>query len=175
MKKLITIIIIIIACIIAIYISYRIGRQTTPSQIITQTDTIYIKHDSIIYSRCPLLVWGGPATRPDKIDTVYVVDDYYTRKIYNDSVVFDSLLNISICDTIEYNQITGRSISYKLSYPIVTNTITTIKEPKPLSIYLMTDNHLNTSVLINYKRIAVSAGYSITDRSPILGVGLKLY
>lgn len=69
------------------------------------------------------------------IDTQRVILDYYSAKIFSDSIKDDSI-SISIQDTIFKNSILGRSVRYTLKYPtIYINTKETIKT-KPRGLFL---------------------------------------
>jgi len=75
------------------------------TKIITKTDTI---HDSIIV--------------PKEIDTLAILEDYFSTYAYVDTIKKDSVEFI-IYDTITQNQIIKRGIKYTILYP--TTYITT--------------------------------------------------
>jgi hypothetical protein len=61
-----------------------------------------------------------------KIDTSYVIGDYYSTYYYEDSLKTDTL-NFHIGDSITQNKIKVRNIKYTLKFPTVTTTNTIIK------------------------------------------------
>ena len=61
-----------------------------------------------------------------KIDTAYVVGDYYSTYFYKDSLINDTLC-LYINDSISQNKIQSRSLKYTLKFPTVTVTNTVIK------------------------------------------------
>jgi len=101
---------------------YHEGCKT--QSVLTRSDTV-VTYDTITKTvrTKPRIIeqW-----RTDTIlDTVQVVQDYSTAKVYQDSIVSDTL-GVFVHDTIQYNSIQGRSISYRLRLPTqtITNTIT---------------------------------------------------
>lgn len=65
------------------------------------------------------------------IDTIAILNDYYAKCVYNDSINFsDSLGYVIINDTITQNKIVFRNVLPRLNQKIVQNTITIEKAPK---------------------------------------------
>lgn len=65
------------------------------------------------------------------IDTITILNDYYAKCVYNDSINFsDSLGYVIINDTITQNKIVFRNVLPRLNQKIVQNTITIEKAPK---------------------------------------------
>jgi len=60
------------------------------------------------------------------IDTAYVLGDYYSTYFYQDSLVADSLY-VCMNDSINQNKIKSRNIKYKITIPVISNTLTIIK------------------------------------------------
>lgn len=106
-------------------------------------DTQYIsKHDTI---------YGKPKpSSPPKVDTTwrdtlrlkdssyqYLLDRYielgdrfYSRNTFEQNFKVDSIGSITVKDTVVSNTITGRSLTYDLKYPVITEKTTiTIHEP----------------------------------------------
>jgi hypothetical protein len=59
---------------------------------------------------------------PLSIDTINVINDYFSKYSYIDTINFDSLGYVMVIDTITQNQITGRNVQSNLLIP--TKTIT---------------------------------------------------
>lgn len=53
------------------------------------------------------------------IDTAYVIGDYFSTYVYNDSLKSDTL-KLYITDSITQNKIKNRSIKYSYTFPVVT-------------------------------------------------------
>ena len=60
------------------------------------------------------------------IDTVFVVNDYNSKYVYNDSLKNDTL-SLYINDIIFKNKLLSRNIKYTIKFPIVTINNTVIK------------------------------------------------
>jgi hypothetical protein len=60
------------------------------------------------------------------IDTAYVIGDYYSTYYYQDSLIADSL-RLYINDSITQNKIKLRDIKYKITIPVISNTLTIIQ------------------------------------------------
>lgn len=91
---------------------------TTKPQL---TKTIEIEsHDSIILKEYV------PDTNYAKLVAQYqeVVNQLLAKNIMQDSVAIDSVGYVKITDTVQKNLIVGRSVQSKISYPIITETIT---------------------------------------------------
>lgn len=85
------------------------------------TKTIEIEsHDSIILKEYV------PDTNYAKLVAQYqeVVNQLLAKNIMQDSVAIDSVGYVKITDTVQKNLIVGRSVQSKISYPIITETIT---------------------------------------------------
>ena len=85
------------------------------------TKTIEIEsHDSIIMKEYV------PDTNYAKLVAQYqeVVNQLLAKNIMQDSVAIDSVGYVKITDTVQKNLIVGRSVQSKISYPIITETIT---------------------------------------------------
>lgn len=67
------------------------------------------------------------------IDTAFVLGDYFSTYVYEDSLINDTL-SLYINDSINQNKIKNRSIKYKLIYPIITIT-NNIQEPPKHEFY----------------------------------------
>lgn len=129
--------------IIVLVICYLNGcfKPTPPAApIITVVhDTVWIHHDSTVYSKPTVIVSKPPTSIPPeyKPDTNYnelvkqygdLLMEHFSTNISTDTLKVDSLGYVATMDTITQNKITGRKWDYSLKERVVTNTIT-IKEP----------------------------------------------
>lgn len=74
-----------------------------------------------------------PVYYPKHIDTTAILKDYYSAKIYADTVG-TKYGDIVVNDTISKNSVQGRSLYYDFQIPTVTRQIT-IREPKRTIMY----------------------------------------
>ena len=117
--------------------------NTTPTKIKVTKDTVWIHKDSTIYSKpqliktiaVPIEQWNTeylPDTNYSKLLKQYqdIVVTYLSSNLLQDSIRIDSIGYLKIIDTISHNTVKGRGTSYKLSYPIIKQTITIQEKPK---------------------------------------------
>jgi hypothetical protein len=57
-------------------------------------------------------------------DTSAILEDYFAKYYYVDTVIHTDSITFIVYDTITQNQIAGRSSRYNILYPTITNTIT---------------------------------------------------
>lgn len=62
---------------------------------------------------------------PLSLDTVAIINDYFSKYTYIDTLNFDSLGYVMVIDTITQNQITGRNVQSNIRIPtkIITNDV----------------------------------------------------
>ena len=105
------------------------GKVTVPeNDTITVTDTSYATITEYIPTYVPK--WNTKIKyihdTTVKIDTSYVIGDYYSTYFYTDSLISDTL-HFYINDSISQNKVQSRSLKYALKFPTVTTTNTVIK------------------------------------------------
>lgn len=146
MKKLSLefIIIIVLLCVILLQ---RISCKTPvaqPGSVTTVRDTVWVKNDSIIYSK-PSVIKTITIQSHDTVYNHYIPDTSYkvlvkqyqdvvnqllAKNIHQDSIRIDTNGYVKITDTVQKNLIVGRSTEYNIKYPVIKETITIIKPPK---------------------------------------------
>lgn len=123
-------VVIIILVIIIVLQKCGDGNINSPTTII-KTDTTYVTKIDSVKTYVPK--WKTKVEHDfihdtiTKIDTAYVLGDYFSTYVYNDIVRFnnDSLL-LYINDSITKNKIKARDVKYKHLYSVVNTTITNI-------------------------------------------------
>jgi len=121
------------------------GEPIKPVPPTVKIDTVWVKHDSLIYSKPKIVtvIKGVPQIQyvPDtsyaKLVVQYkdLVDLYTAQNIFSDTLKIDSIGYVNVKDTITENIIKGRSYNYKLKYPVVTKTIT-LQVPPKTQVYI---------------------------------------
>jgi hypothetical protein len=121
-------IIFVLAVVILLLFNSRSAKNTTT--IVTHTDTLY--HDTTIlkYKKGSNIVYKVIDSVPNIVqiyvhDTVKMINDYLSIKVYTDTFHIDTNNSISIIDTISQNRILGRSYKADLKEKtiVVTNNI----------------------------------------------------
>lgn len=120
--------ILIIVLVVAIILMRNCNKESIPAGPITITK-IEVTYDTIIkevtrYKPKYINVIQKQYDSTLVIDTVYVLNDYFSTYVYEDIQKLDSL-NLTIRDSISQNKISSRSIRYELIYPrtTITNTV----------------------------------------------------
>lgn len=96
-------------------------KASNPIIVIT-TDTLEIKHDSLIYRK-------GKDIRKDTtiydtisvstlVDTLAILKEYFAKNIYKDTITIQDG-TISITDTISKNAIFGRSVNASITHKVI--------------------------------------------------------
>jgi hypothetical protein len=128
-SKFYFLIIAILVIVILLQKSCSGGKATVPeNDTITVTDTSYVTVTKYVPTYVPK--WHTKVKYVHdttvKIDTAYVIGEYYSTYFYKDSLISDTL-HFYINDSISQNKIQSRSLKYTLKFPTVTVTNTVIK------------------------------------------------
>lgn len=143
-------------------VGYRDGIRQAPSG-----DTIRI--DSIIKVPVPSPVVEVPVPVPANVDTAAILSDYYTQRMYDDTLINDQFVTLMLRDTVYNNKLLGRTVHYNLSMP-------TIKVPTHEITVTGDFGYRNQTVMAGYKykKLQFRAGYDFYNKSPMIGVGLTI-
>lgn len=140
----------VIVALFSVILLQRCGEKpvTPQAPIIVQTiDTNWAKKmQPIVYVESPAISNYIPATKNPKRDTAYLPspvdsilrmqyaalrDSLLSTKIYDNTYKFDSS-SVTIKDTVTENKLSGRSYSFNLKYPVITNTTTITQQAPPV-------------------------------------------
>jgi hypothetical protein len=103
---------------------------------------------------------------PADVDTMEVLKDYYTTRIYSDTLKVDSLGYVAIRDTISQNKIIGRWYDARITERTIRETIT-VKDLPKTQIWVGIGSSTNLTVAGNLS--------VITKRQKNIGVDIGLY
>jgi len=115
-------------------------------------------------------------------DTLQILEDYFTYRIYKDSIIGDTI-SIYITDTLTENKLTSREVNYDYILPTVTKYITNTKLIYKKGLYLGGSLNLNTvdnlsigpSVLyITKNKSAYSLSYGIPNNTLTIGAHYRI-
>lgn len=184
----------VIAVLLAIIFLQRCGGEkphTLPPSI--KYDTVWIKHDSVIYSKPKIVtvIKGIPEIQYipdpsyDKLVIQYksLVDLCTAKNVYSDTLKIDSLGYVNVLDTISKNRIQGRRFKYELKYPIVTKTIT-LQAPPKTQVYIGGGlqgnqydiiNQFNAGLLLKTKTDKMYGIYTGINTNGNMQYGLQMY
>lgn len=185
----------IVILLLVIIILVRGCSPTTIEKPKVVTKTIYIKHDSIIYTK-PLVVFAEPVKIPGDIkfipDTNYnklkeqyqeLLSHYYTKNVQKDSLKIDSIGYVLVTDTVYNNLVESRLYEYSIQHPVITTTIT-LPPPARNQIYIGGSlegnttniiNQINAGLLLKNKRDQIYGVYAGLNKDGQLQFGVQLY
>jgi len=169
------------------------GNNSVAEKPRVKIDTVWIKHDSIVYSKPKVIkvikgikeIQYVPDTSYTKLVIQYkdLVDLYTAQNVFSDTLRIDSIGYVNVKDTITKNIIKGRSYNYNLKYPVVTKTITLQPTPKT-QVYvgggLQGDqysmiNEFSTGLLLKTKQDQIFGLYTGIDNNGRIQYGLQSY
>jgi hypothetical protein len=187
-------IVLLIGILILIILLQRCGgNKSVAEKPRVKIDTVWIKHDSIVYSKPKVIkvikgikeIQYVPDTSYTKLVIQYkdLVDLYTAQNVFSDTLRIDSIGYVNVKDTITKNIIKGRNYNYNLKYPVVTKTITLQPTPKT-QVYvgggLQGDqysmiNEFSTGLLLKTKQDQIFGLYTGIDNNGRIQYGLQSY
>ena len=100
-------------------------RQKPDTKVITTTDTVYSTDTVRVITQVPkpYKVIYHDTTTITHVDTAFVIKDYSSYVIYEDTLMNDSLAFISLRDTVYRNRLLNRGLTYYNRQPLIINNI----------------------------------------------------
>jgi len=128
--------IVLLAFAVIILLQTQCGEKGQPEVIIdtrveTTLDTITIEKVKYVPTR-ETVVKTIYDTIPQKVDTVEILKDYFSKVVYRDTIDIDTFGNIVIEDTVSRNQIVSRELFSNIILPTTIITTETIKNKRSL-------------------------------------------
>lgn len=105
---------------------------------------------------------------PGEVDTQYVVREYYTQKVYRDTIVENDTVQLVVCDTVFRNALGERQVSLKVNPEV-------FRKHHALGLMGALGRH-QTELLGTYRKDhwTVAAGWDFEANGPVVGVGYAL-
>lgn len=167
----------IIVLVFGLLCCHRKPKPVTTTTVVYKYDTVE-KKVSVFAPAKPIKIITPADTfiqMVPYIDSTYckqLAVDFYTRNIYSQTLVDDSILTASIVDTICQNKIGNRSFKYRINRPqtIIINTPMVAEKPAfSLSIgatvtKLPANFSIGPSALVNYKKTSIGYTYDFVNR-----------
>lgn len=100
-------------------------RKLPDTKVITHIDTVYSTDTVRVITQVPkpYKVIYHDTTTITHMDTAFVIKDYSSYVIYEDTLMNDSLAFISLRDTVYRNRLLNRSLTYYNRQPLIINNI----------------------------------------------------
>lgn len=127
----------VVVILIIILFGERVFKPVPPPIVTKDTVWQVISSPAPIQSQ-PIIIHSTPPQKEIVTQPVYLPDTSYkglleqykdvllqllTEKVTVDSLKIDSIGYVRVQDTVQNNMITGRSYTYSLNYPTITNTV----------------------------------------------------
>lgn len=178
----------VIAFIFLAFIVFKDGcwkktHQAAPEVVKTDTvitydtirNSIYIPYEKLRY----VIQFD---TVPHSIDTVSILKDLFSKRIYDNEYTLDSFLSLKISDTVSRNMIQGRGIEYifRQKNTTVTNSLMVYRRKVLVGASLVSDisapnMHIFITGSYMTKQDAIlSVGYNPFSSSVMIGVQRKI-
>jgi hypothetical protein len=115
----------LIVVLVIVILMKSCGEKNIESQVITKTKIEYISVEKKVPQYVPqwktrIKTEINIDTFLTKIDTSAILNDYYSKYYYEDTLSLDTLGYVLVKDTISKNNITSRNIDYKVLIPKIT-------------------------------------------------------
>lgn len=100
-------------------------RKLPDTKVITHIDTVYSTDTVRVITQVPkpYKVIYHDTTTITHMDTAFVIKDYSSYVIYEDTLMNDSLAFISLRDTVYRNRLLSRGLTYYNRQPLIINNI----------------------------------------------------
>lgn len=146
--------------IMGFWIGYR--RNSDIPAVIPAIDTIKVT----VHDHLPPVPKIYFLPIPMEADTQAILKDYFSSKIYNDTIINLPNLTVSLIDSVSQNQLRGRWIDYSYVPELV------VREPAyQLSVSAMAGyRSLPLFLEFQNERWGLLAGYDFVNKSPMLGI-----
>lgn len=106
---------------------------------------------------------------PGKVDTVRVVQEYFTKQVVRDTVLRNDTVQLVVADTLWQNRIVERTVEVQVNPKVFR---------KDHGIALATSfGYRQADLMAQYqhKRWSAGAGWNFAEKSPVVSVGYKLF
>ena len=163
-------------CLMALLAGFLLGSRVShrPAEEPTvelRIDTMWC-HDTIVKPG-PVLVWEEVREVTADIDTMAIVQAYYTTRIMADTFRLRDMAEVHIVDTLVENKIIGRYIDYDLAQLDISYDIHETRKGTPARLALTVGVQLGREHAalmggVRFKRTELGAGYDFRLHAPSL-------
>lgn len=159
---------IIIPLLIGIIIYQSCSKENTPPKTVTNTKITWvplIKYDTTFLPQYHTIIKTDTVIIPQDVDTLDILKDYFSKVIYIDTLLFDSLGYVLITDTVYKNRILTRKIHKNINLPTVHETTTITLNPREfyMGVGIGTNQVSGELLLRNKNKQAYGLGIGIDN------------
>ncbi len=165
MKKIVNWIVIIILLvginIVAMKLFPPKGNTVVKTETVTKVDTVYTVDTVVSVEYKPKYITKVVTDwKYHEIDTAAILQEYFNKNYYQDTLVNDSSLFVEVRDTVSQNQIISRDFSIIRTYPTIYETTTTTNtvEKNELFVGGYIGQDYGLQLQYNFKKHMIGAG-----------------
>jgi hypothetical protein len=166
----------ILCFLIQLFLFWKLLNQKPKIEV--NTAPVYI-YDTNYYS-IPIVIKPPdvsiPITMPADVDTQAILEKFFTKHIYADTLT-DSNLTAIIVDTIALNRLSGRFFSYRINRPIEQHIYQAArKERFTVGAVALIDTVTNLALIggLRFKDFEVIGGKNLNRKQYLIGVKKSL-
>lgn len=154
--------VLILSMAVSFYAGYKYCQSQYSDYIVR--DTITVKDTVTAYRPMPSDTIYIPV--PAIVDTAAILADYFSQKVYVDTIPLDIYGSVTVIDTLYQNGIDNRQVEYSINIP----TYTTNKKVHFLAGGFVWKDGAGVLGSIKYKKLMLSAGYDFVKKSPAAAI-----
>lgn len=147
---------------LSFYAGYKYCQSQYSDYIVR--DTIIVKDTVTAYHPVPSDTIYIPV--PAIVDTAAVLSDYFSQKVYIDTIPLDIYGSVTVIDTLYQNGIDNRQVEYSINIP----AYTTNKKVHFLAGGFIWKDGAGVMGSIKFKKLMMSAGYDFVNKSPAAAI-----
>ena len=163
----------VIALIVAVVIMTGVKQCKEPEAVV---EVEHVREFDTIYINRPAEVETVYIPVPGDVDTVEVVSDYYTERIYRDTVTVNNYVSVVVHDTVYNNKL--QSVKYDFLTDFDTFSPIPIQaNSKHNAIVLGFDagfEHIALKAGYEWGKMGVEGGYDFVNKAPVVGLKFKV-
>ena len=169
----------ILSLIVLVLFLLNINQCKNPTiDVIHTSDTVYqidtIEQLDTLYKPITRII--NTVVYDTIIDTVFIIKDYYTMKVVEDTIVDTAGVFVRVTDTLYKNDIYSRSVYYNIidTSSVTTNTTTIIKNDNHLSVGIGYNYNPYPVVAYKYNNFTYMLGYDMFEKNINFGILFKI-
>lgn len=153
----------IFLCILISVILFMSGYQVGRNSVRVNADTIRLS--DTVRLTVPAIVKEIRVPVPADVDTAAILQKYFTKRVYNDTIIQTKFIQVNLTDTVYMNGLLGRTASYTFNFPEYNHSFSA----GVMGGYRI----LRVMAAYRHKRLEFMCDYNLIDRS--CNVGAKYY
>lgn len=153
-----------LAGVIACIVSGWVGSMLTEPEPMDAPDTVWQWANRYV----PMPAETIRVAVPAEVDTEYVIQEYFTQKIFHDTIFNNDTLKLIVNDTVWQNRIADRQVS------LTFNAGRFVKDRSVSVLSSFGPRQADAMVVYRHKRWQLMAGWNFAERGPVAGIGYTL-